>query len=50
MCHLGLYDERLDAVGEHVRRSIGVRHRVTVEFADLRPFYHAGVCFHYGER
>lgn len=49
MCHLGLYDERLEAVGEHIRRSIGVRHRISVEFADLRPVYHAGIRFHYGD-
>lgn len=48
MCHVDLSDERLHALGEHIRRSMGIRHPVLVEIVDLRPSYHAGVCFHYG--
>ena len=45
-CHLGLFGERLDAVGDHVRRAMRRRSPVSVEFHNrIGVSYHAGVVF-----
>ena len=45
-CHLGLFGERLVEVGDHIRRAMGVRQIVTVEFRNrIGVQYHAGVDF-----
>src|SRR5436305_6745380 len=33
-CHLGLFGNRLAAVGEHVRRAMRLRQTVAIEFGD----------------
>jgi hypothetical protein len=47
-CHLGLLDEHLREISEHVRRAMGLRQSVSVDFAAIVPEYHPGVSFHYG--
>ena len=48
-CHMGLRGERLERVGDHVRRAMGLEQRVTVEFGKRnRVEYHEEVRFHYG--
>jgi hypothetical protein len=48
-CHLFLFGERADQVGEHVRHAMHLRQRVTVDFGDrIEANYHEGVTFHYG--
>lgn len=45
-CHLWLFGDRLAAVGDHVRRALGLRQPVLVEFGDrIGVQYHAGVGF-----
>ena len=48
-CYLGLYGKRLEQVGDSMRRRLGLRQAVTVEFPDgIRVEYHTGVTFDYG--
>jgi len=42
-CHVDLGEDRLAAIGDHVRRAMGVRLEVAVEFAPLAVHYEAGV-------
>jgi len=45
-CHLGLSGDRLEAVGDHVRRAMGLRQPVAVDFGDrIAVRYHPGVTF-----
>ena len=45
-CHLPLWPDRLAAVGDRVRRAMGLRQPVAVEFPDwIDVRYHAGVRF-----
>jgi hypothetical protein len=45
-CHLGLFGERLTAIGEHLRRTMQLQQPVAVEFDDrIRTQYHPGVDF-----
>lgn len=45
-CHLGLSVDRLDAVGEHIRRAMHLQQDVTVDFGDrINVDYHEGVTF-----
>jgi hypothetical protein len=45
-CHLGLFGNRLIAVGEQLRRALGLRQEVAVDFADrIGVNYHEGVRF-----
>lgn len=47
-CHLGLMEDRVARVGDHVRRAMGLRQQVVVAFDDrLGARYHDGVWFHY---
>ena len=46
MCQLGLFGDRLTAVGEHIRRAMGLRQPVEVEFGNrIAVRYHPGVTF-----
>jgi hypothetical protein len=49
-CHLGLFAERLAEIGDQVRRAMGLRQAVSVEFVHIGVQYHAGVGFHYGQQ
>jgi hypothetical protein len=45
-CHLSLWTDRLAAIGDRVRREMGLRQSVAVEFPDsIAVRYHAGVRF-----
>lgn len=45
-CHLGLFGERLEQIGDHVRRALKFSQRITVHFGDrIGVIYHAGVTF-----
>jgi hypothetical protein len=49
-CHLSLFGDKLSAVGDHVRRAMGLRQQVAVDFGDrIGVQYHAGVEFQYGK-
>ena len=48
-CHIPLGEDGLTEIGEDVRRSMNLRHPVTVEFVSVGVQYHDGVEFHYGE-
>jgi hypothetical protein len=49
-CHLGLFGDRLAAVGDHVCRAMGLRQPVAVEFGDrIGVRYHPGVEFRTAE-
>jgi hypothetical protein len=48
-CHLGLRGEILREVGEHIRRTMGLRQEVSVDFGHrIGVHYHPGVVFHHG--
>jgi hypothetical protein len=48
-CHLGLHGESDAEVNEHVRRAMGLRQPVVVEFGErIGVRYHEGVLFDYG--
>jgi hypothetical protein len=48
-CHLWLFGERLQRIGDHIRRAMGLRQSVEVDFPDgVETRYHDGVIFHYG--
>jgi hypothetical protein len=47
LCHLGLFSKRRAEVGDHVRRSMKLRHPVEIEVVTLAVCYHAGVTFSY---
>jgi hypothetical protein len=48
-CHLGLRGERLRVVGDRIRRAMGLRQEVSVDFGHrIGVQYHPGVAFHYG--
>jgi hypothetical protein len=45
-CQLGLFGDRLAAVGDHVRRAMGLRQPVEVDLGDrIAVRYHPGVTF-----
>src|SRR5262245_50045757 len=45
-CHLAPWGDRLVEIGDHVRRAMGLRQTVTVDFGDrIGVNYHAGVEF-----
>jgi len=45
-CHLGVLGERLAEIGDHVRRAMGLRQAVCVDFGDrIAANYHGGVEF-----
>ncbi len=49
MCHLGLHPDRIELVSDHVRRAMGLRQTVAVDFGErIGVRYHAGVKFNYG--
>ena len=48
-CHLCLTEDSLEEIGDEVRRAMGLRQRVDVQFASLGVLYHDGVSFGYGE-
>src|SRR5438046_8081075 len=42
-CHLGLFDTKLEQLGDCVRRRLGLRQTFTLEFVDIQSSVHAGV-------
>ena len=47
-CHLALHSKRLrDAIGDHMRRSMNLRHCVEIEGVDIAAYHHDGVTFSY---
>jgi hypothetical protein len=50
-CHLGFSGESLREVGDRIRRAMGLRQAVAVNFGQrVGVHYHPGVAFHYGLR
>ncbi len=45
-CHLGLFGERLEQLGDHVRRAMKLSQRITVDFGNrIGAVHHVGVIF-----
>lgn len=47
-CHLCLTKDRLEEIGDEVRRAMGLRQSVVVHFVSVGVRYHEGVTFHHG--
>ena len=48
-CHLGLSGDRLREVGDRIRRAMGLRQEVSVDFGErIAVNCYPGVAFHYG--
>jgi hypothetical protein len=49
-CHLAIWQERSADIGDHLRRAMGLRQTVTVDFGErIAVNYHAGVEFNHGQ-